>query len=112
MSRIERLNSLIRAEIADILMRRAKDPNIGFVSIVSVDTAKDLSLAKVYYSQIGSPEEKKKTYWHLRRMQRWIKGEVGKVLRVRTVPNIVFKYDDSLERGDTVISKLKELSDE
>jgi len=108
MSRIERLNSLIKQEIAAIL-RKFDDAKVRLVSIIDVEISKDLTLAKVYYSQIGSDEDKKKTYWRLKTSARFIKGEIGKVIHIRTIPNLVFIYDESLERGDRVLEKLKQL---
>ncbi|HHY12764.1 MAG TPA: ribosome-binding factor A, partial [Firmicutes bacterium] len=56
--RRQRIAASIREVVSELLLRRLKDPRIGFASIVNVDVNKDLSLAKVYVSVLGSDEDK------------------------------------------------------
>jgi len=109
MSRIDRVEELIKQEIANILIKKANDHRIGFISIQKVKVTKDLSHAKVFYSQIGSDEEKKKTYRALRSASNYIKGELGKVISLKTIPTLRFIFDESIERGVELANKIKGL---
>ncbi|MFT5170595.1 MAG: ribosome-binding factor A [Candidatus Marinamargulisbacteria bacterium] len=109
MSRRERLSSILKKEISQILNRRINDSRIGFISITEVTVSKDFAHAMVYYSQIGSDEEKEKTKKGLYSSQKFIKAEVGRVVRIHTVPDIHFKFDDSLERGVDLVQKIDRL---
>lgn len=110
--RLERINSLLKQEIATILTRRINDQRIGFISITEVKISKDLSLAKVFYSQLGSEEDRKRTKKGLQAARKFIKGEIGRVIKLRTVPDLCFIYDESIERGSRVLSKLNKLASE
>ncbi len=110
MSRMDRIDELIRREVSEILIRRVNDHRIGFISVVRVKTSPDLSLATIYYSQIGNDEEKRRTSNALRSATGFIRGEVGKKLTLKVVPRIKFQFDDSIERGDDLLKKIKALN--
>lgn len=111
--RIERINSVIRQEISDLLLREIKDPRLdNFVSIVRVETAPDLSYARVYVSCMGSDEIKAETLAALHSASRFIKGELMKRIRIRTIPEIDFKQDDSIERGARVLELIEKIEQE
>ena len=60
--RIERVNSLIRQEISELLRREVKDPRLGnFIAVTEVDTSRDLKHAHIYVSYLGTEEEKQET---------------------------------------------------
>ncbi len=110
MSRIDRIASLIKHEVADILLRRVNDSRIGFITIVDVIVSKDLSHAKIYYSQLGSDKEKSKTRVGLAAAQKFIRSEVGKALKTRIVPDLHFFFDESVERGVYLAGKINDLT--
>ena len=112
MSKKNRIESLIRECVSEILRRTINNEKIGFISITGVKLSSDGSYAWIYYSQIGTEEEKRKTKYALKSASKFIKGEFGKMVRIKTVPNMRFTYDDSLERGVHIIQKLNELSPE
>ncbi len=112
MSRTERVASLLKKEIADILHRKINDIRIGFITITSIKISPDLTHAWVYYSQIGSEEQKQITKKGLASATKFIKLEIGKVLTTQVVPNIHFQYDDTLERAQKLIEKIDALSDQ
>jgi ribosome-binding factor A len=109
--RQERLSALIREEISEILLRRVKDPRIlsNFIVITEVEISKDLRYARIYVSVYGSEEEKRETMKGLESAKGFIRSELGKDLRIRFIPEISFELDESLERGDRILRKLKEL---
>jgi ribosome-binding factor A len=111
--RIERINSLIRQEISDLLLRELKDPRLdNFVSVLRVDTAPDLSFAKVYVSFYGSEQSKKETMAALESASRFIRNELMKRIRIRTIPDILFQEDNSIARGAQVLELIEEIKHE
>ncbi|PMQ00934.1 MAG: ribosome-binding factor A [Dictyoglomus sp. NZ13-RE01] len=108
--RQERLSELLRIEISEILLKRVKDPRISsFLSITEIKLSKDLRYAHVFVSVFGNEDVKKNTLKGLESAKGFIKSEIGKDLRLRFIPEIIFELDDSLERGDRVLRIMKEL---
>jgi len=95
--------------VSELLVKGLKDPRIGFVTITGVKLTDDLHLATVYFSVIGSDEEKKATEQGLNSARGYIRKELGKNLRMRYIPDIVFRYDVSVEYGSRIESLLKEI---
>jgi ribosome-binding factor A len=96
-SRIERVASELRQEIARILQRELKDPGLGFVTITHVELTKDLSVARVSYSCLGSEEERRRCQLVLDRSTGYIHSLIRKRFRLKTIPAIRFRYDPSIE---------------
>ncbi len=95
--RSARVADQIKQEIADILMRKLKDPRVGFVTVTDVELSDDLRNAKVFVSAYG--ESRKETLKGLQSAAAFIRSELGKRLRIRYVPELLFRYDDTAERG-------------
>lgn len=113
--RIEKVEASIKHAISDILLHEISDPRIGFATITGVSITKDLKIAKVYYSVLGSDEEKKKTGEGLESATGYIKKIIGQSLKLRFTPEIIFFLDDSPARAiemDKLFEKLKEKKDE
>ena len=106
--RIERVNNLIRQEISELLQRQVKDPRLGnFVTITEVSTSPDLRCARIFVSCLGSEAEKKETLSILAGASAFFRKELAKRLRLRYIPELSFRWDDSIERG----AHLQELID-
>ena len=98
--RNERVRKALMREISDIIFREIKDPQIcGMISITDVDVSSDNSAARVFYSVYGDDEVKEKTSKALERHVGQIRHEVGKRIRLRKTPTLLFILDDSMERG-------------
>lgn len=98
--RNERVRKALMREISDIIRREVKDSQIcGMISITDVDVSSDNSAARVFYSVFGNDEVKKKTSAALERHVGQIRYEVGKRIRLRKTPTLLFILDDSLEHG-------------
>jgi len=111
--RLERVNSLIREELSELLRRDIKDPRLGtFVSITGVVTAPDLKNATVYVSYFGSNEEKQGTLKALASATGFLHHELVKRLDMRHVPDLHFQWDDSIERGARLLRLIDEVSAE
>ena len=106
--RDSRINEELRKEIADIIFREIKDPDLGFVSVVRVDTAHDLRTAKVYYSAMGTEEENKLTDKAMTRCSGFIRREVAHRLNLRNTPELTFIQDGSIEHGIRIAKILED----
>ncbi|MFH1312266.1 MAG: 30S ribosome-binding factor RbfA [Candidatus Eisenbacteria bacterium] len=107
--RISRLCDQIQEEVSDILYRKLKDPRLGFVTITRVKLAPDLSQSNIYVSVMGSPEDIAETIECLDRASSFVRSELGKRLRIKRIPELIFRYDDSAVRGARIESILKDL---
>jgi ribosome-binding factor A len=99
----------MKQEIADILMRKIKDPRIGFVTVTDVEVADDLRNAKVFVSVYGS--EKAATLKGLESASPFIRSELGRRMRMKFIPELLFRYDDSVERGAHINELLHEIQE-
>ena len=97
----------MKQEIADILMRKIKDPRIGFVTVTDVDVSDDLKNAKVFVSIYG--DDKVETLKGLKSAAPFIRVELGRRLRLRVVPEILFRFDSTVEHGAHIMELLREI---
>ena len=97
--RADRVADLLKEEISQMLLREVKDPHIGFVTITGVEVSKDLQVAKAFYTILGDETQVKEADEALSRVSHFIKRQLGKRLRMRYIPDIIFRYDHSLEYG-------------
>ncbi|MBW1823878.1 MAG: 30S ribosome-binding factor RbfA [Deltaproteobacteria bacterium] len=107
--RADRVSDLLKEEISQLLLREVKDPHIGFITITDVEVSKDLQVAKVYYTILGDEKQLRESAQALNRASRFIKRQLGKRLRMRYIPDIIFKYDHSLEYGNRIDDILSHL---
>lgn len=107
--RPNRLAETLKEEISQLIRVELKDPRIGFVTLTSVDVADDLSHAKVYVSVLGTEEEGNASLDALNRAAGFVRSEIGKRVRLRHVPSIVFKYDPSIQHGAHIAKLLKDV---
>ncbi len=107
--RSERVGDQMKHEIADILMRKIKDPRIGFVTVTDVALSDDLRNAKIFVSVYGSVAERRETIAGLESAASFIRAELGSRMRMKFVPELLFRYDDSAERGAHIMDLLHEI---
>ncbi len=109
--RIERINSLIRQEISELLQRQVKDPRLGnFIAVTEVSTSVDLKHAKIFITCLGSEKEKQETLSALVGASGFFHRELTKRLKLRYIPELDFQWDDSIERGDHILKLIDEVS--
>ncbi len=100
----------IKALIAEILIRRVKDPRVSGVSITEVEASKDYSVAKVLYNVVeGSGPDVAAVQKWLNSSRRFIRAELKKHLRLRVIPELVFVYDRSLDRAMKIEELLEQI---
>jgi ribosome-binding factor A len=106
--RTRRLGEQIRRELADLMGHALKDPRIAMASITAVEVSRDLAHARVYVTVIGAEAERRATVEALNHAAGVLRRGLGERLVARTVPQLRFIYDESVERG----ARLESLIDE
>ncbi len=97
-----RVGELIQRELATMLMREVKDPRLSMVSITAVDVTRDLGLARVYYTVINSDQDVSlldDVRQGLDRASGFLRHELGQRIKLRIVPQLLFRYDESVQHG-------------
>ncbi|HYL41398.1 MAG TPA: 30S ribosome-binding factor RbfA [Candidatus Binatus sp.] len=107
--RTERIDALLREEIGSILERDLADPAIGFTTVTDVETAPDLSQARVWVSVIGQPDEREASLAALRRAMPYVRHLLGARVRLRRIPELHLRLDETSERGTRILQLLSEL---
>ena len=112
--RVERVASLIRREISELLIGGIKDERVnqGMVSVTTVEVAGDLQHCKIFVSVFGSDADKEQAMAGLRSASAFMKGELSRRLKMRRTPEVVFVLDRGIEKGTTVLGLLNRLEDE
>ena len=111
--RVERVASLIRREISELLIGGIKDERVsqGMVSVTSVEVAGDLQHCKIFVSVFGSDADKEQAMAGLSSASAFVKGELSRRLKMRRTPEVVFVLDRGIEKGTTVLGLLNRLED-
>jgi len=107
-SRKDRVQEEIKREVADIIRRDVKDPRVGFVSITDAELSDDLTFVKIFYSTLDD-DKLEEIQMGLEKATGYIRSEIGKRIRLRVTPEIVFRYDESLKRGARMMELLSEV---
>jgi len=107
--RADRVGDLIRSELADIILRKIKDPRVGFVTLTGVKVSDDLKHARVFVSVLGDDEAKKASIKGLKSAAHFVQSELGRRLKLRYTPELTFQLDESIEKGAQMLDKLREL---
>ncbi|MEM7062063.1 MAG: 30S ribosome-binding factor RbfA [Cyanobacteria bacterium P01_B01_bin.77] len=112
--RVARVSASIKREISQMLLTDIKDERVGagMVSVTAVDVAGDLQHAKVFVSIYGTDAAKAETMAGLTAATPYVKGTLGRRLRLRRTPDIIFKEDVSFEQGTQVLNLLSQLEHE
>ena len=99
-SRTERVGERIRRDLAGLIRSALDDPRMVMVSITDVEVSRDFAYARVYVTYIGGDEAlKKEIVADLNKAAGFLRGQLGRGLRLRTIPKLAFRYDESVERG-------------
>lgn len=103
-SRTQRVGDQMQRELAQLIQREIKDPRLGIVTITAVNVARDLSHAKVYVTVMGSnaQDDVKLSLEILNNAGGYLRSLLGKSMKIRTIPQLNFIYDESIMRGTTI----------
>ena len=100
-SRAQRVGDQIQRELAMLIPREVKDPRLGFVTLTGVDVSRDLGHAKVFITLMNS-EERETVDANLELLNEaagYLRMLLGKAIKIRSIPQLRFYYDDSVSRG-------------
>ena len=108
---MERVAALIRREVSELLTSGIKDERVqqGMVSVTKVEVAGDLQHCRIFVSIFGSDEDRQVAMAGLKAAAIHVKGELGRRLKLRRTPEVVFQLDRGLEEGTTVLGLLQRL---
>lgn len=107
--RKKRLESSIKKEMADlILRRRQKDDRLGLISISRVDLKADLSELHIWVSLFGDTSDNSRSWLALQDHCHFFQSSLGRNLRLRQTPHLSISIDESIREGDRVLEKMEE----
>ena len=112
-NRSERVAGQMRRELAQLVQSEVKDPKVGFVSISDVEVSRDLAHAKVFVT-VFDAERAPESIRALQRAAGFLRSRLGQTMRIRNVPELHFRHDDSVETGmrmDELIASVTEKDD-
>jgi len=107
-SRSSRVAEQIRRELAELIALELKDPRVGLITLTDVEITPDYAHAKIFFTTLAEPAALPEIQAGLRRAGGFLRRELGRRIRIHTLPELHFVYDASVERGD----RLSRLIDE
>jgi ribosome-binding factor A len=110
--RSHRLAEELKNEISAVIAQELHDPRVGFATVTEVKVSPDLRHARILISVFGSTEEKKRTLDVLTSATGFIRKQIGSRIRLRHTPELIFAYDESVERGDRTVQLIDEVNKE
>lgn len=113
-ARTRRIGEEIKKVITELIAeQKIKDSRVtnthSLVSVTTVDVVRDLKYAYVYISVLGKEEDKEKVLEGLKSASGFIRKEVGRTINLRYTPEIIFRGDDSIERGVNMSKLINDL---
>lgn len=105
-TRSERVAGLLRRELARLIQMEVKDPEVGFVSVSDVEVSRDIAHAKVYIT-VYDPDKAAASIRALKRAAGFLRSRLGNELKMRNVPELHFRHDDSVETGQRLDSLIE-----
>jgi len=108
--RPDRVGEEIRHELSDLISRGVvHDPGIGFITLTRVKVSPDLQIARVFYTTMGDEAAKRETANALERATPFFRRHIGGRLRLRRVPELEFRFDESVANQDRIEQILRDL---
>lgn len=106
------MGDLLQKEISSIILQELKDPRLGFVTVTGVSVSDDLRNARIFVSVLGSHDEIQQTFDGLQSATGFIRNCIGKRVRLRYVPELSFRLDESVSYGAHIEELLRNLKSE
>ncbi len=107
-SRTSRVASQIQREVATLISEELKDPRLGMITVQEVRVARDLSHAKVYVTAMGGDLDEAGNVTRLNGAAGFLRTMLARRVRLRTVPELRFVFDESIERGTRLTSLIEQ----
>ncbi len=114
-SRKDRVNEQVRRELAELIRTELKDPRVGMISLTEVEVTPDYAHAKVFFSTLAGDDKVPEILHGLKKAAGFLRRELGRRIRIHTIPELHFVHDSSLERGadlSRLIDEANRLSDQ
>lgn len=109
MANLRHLESTVQKVVTDVIRNDVKD-ELGFLTVTGVKITNELSYMYVYYSVLGSEDDLKHSQEALQRANGYIKNQIAARVKMRKVPELIFKVDETYEKGkriDDLIQSIK-----
>lgn len=107
--RPESIGKAIQENLSEIIRLKVRDPRLGYATVTGVRVSKDLQVATVYVSVMGASTEKQESLDALKRASSFLRRELAARVRLRHTPELVFTYDDTMERGARIDKILEDI---
>jgi len=107
-SRSRRVGGQIQRELAQLIRAEIKDPRVGIVSISGVEVSRDMAHAKVFITTLALEDDGEESVRILNGAAGFLRGVLGRTLRMRSTPNLIFSYDRTIESGMRMSSLIDE----
>ena len=104
-----RVGHLIQMELGELILKKIKDPRLGFVTVTHVDVAPDLKTAIVFYSVMGDQKVKDASQAALEHATGFLQREIASAIKMRFTPRLRFRLDDSLDQHFEIDRVLREI---
>lgn len=106
--RTDRINELLREELSVLIRDEVRDPRVGLATVTAVDTSPELDHARVYITTLGDDEEKQEIVAGLQSAAGFLRGQLGRRLHMRRIPELHFSIDRVLEGAQRIETLLRE----
>ena len=103
-ARTDRVAEQIRRDLSELIRSEIRDPRVQQVSLTAVEVTPDYAHAKIFYTALVAESERDALAQGLKRASGFLRHELSRVLMLRTVPELHFEYDTSVERGISLSS--------
>jgi ribosome-binding factor A len=110
--RQERVQEQLVQEISEIIHRELRDPRLGFVTLTGAEITRDLRHAKIYISVLGDEEARKQCLKALNNATGLLRGEFARRAHLRVAPELEFRFDHGIERGQRIFDLLHSVEDD
>ncbi len=97
--RTDRVGSQMQRELAELIRTELQDPRLGMVTLQEVRVVRDFSQAKVFFTALGGELDPRSVAIVLNQAAPFLRHELGRRIKLRTIPALKFVYDESIDRG-------------
>ena len=109
MERVERIEEEVKKVVSKVIDRDLKDPRLnGMISVTKVDVSRDLKYCKIYVSMLGVADQKE-AMDALKSSAGFVRREIGANIRMHSIPEVKFEFDDSIEYGNKIQKIINDL---
>ncbi|MBR5048428.1 MAG: 30S ribosome-binding factor RbfA [Erysipelotrichaceae bacterium] len=108
--RSERIASIIKKNVSNILQYEITNKSVGFITVTDVEVTNDLSFAKIFVTFLDDEKHHKMHMEALENVKGLVRSKLARTLSTRKCPELIFSYDSSLATGNRIESIIKDLN--